>query len=52
MTMADLTAGGKYLSTCHFQVIIYGFQPVFHIHRLLIKGVYLSDIKVGSYNFV
>lgn len=33
-------------------IIVNGFQPVFHIHRFFVKGVYLSNIKVGGDNLI
>ena len=32
--MANATATGKNITSCHFQIIVNGFQPVFNIHRL------------------
>ena len=46
--MADATATGKNITSGHFQIIVNGFQPVFHIHWFFVKGVYLSNIKVGG----
>ena len=50
--MADATAAGKNITSCHFQIIVNGFQPVFHIHWFFVKGVYLSNIKVGGDNLI
>lgn len=50
--MADATATGKNITSGHFQIIVNGFQPVFHIHRFFVNGVYLSNIKVGGDNLI
>lgn len=52
--MADMTAAGKNITACHFQIIVNGFQPVFHIERAFgvqrqNVGLYLKEvIKNGS----
>ena len=52
LLMADMTAGGKDIPSGHFQVIVNGFQSVFHIHRLLIKSMDFGNVKVCSNDFV
>ena len=47
MYMADMTAGGKYIPSGHFQVIVNGFQPVLHIHRLS-KRLMLNMINIKT----
>lgn len=38
LLVADMTAAGKNITACHFQIIVNGFQPVFHIHWFFVKG--------------
>ena len=52
LLVTDMTAAGKNITACHFQIIVNGFQPVFHIYWFFVKGVYISSIKVGGDNLI
>lgn len=47
--MVDMTTAGKNITARHFKVIVDGFKPVFHIHRLLVKGMYSCTSAISWY---